>query len=48
MQNDAVMKNKIDYIHSNPVEHGYVDEANIGAAAVQEILKRKRPFDLRR
>ena len=27
MQNDAMMKNKIDYIHHNPVKRGYVDDA---------------------
>ena len=27
IQNDAVMKNKIDYIHNNPLKRGYVDEA---------------------
>jgi putative transposase len=26
-QNDAVMRQKIDYIHHNPVKRGYVDEA---------------------
>jgi len=27
IQDDAMMKNKIDYIHNNPVKRGYVDEA---------------------
>ncbi len=27
MQNDVMMKNKIDYIHYNPVKRGYVDDA---------------------
>lgn len=27
IQNDAMMKQKIDYIHHNPVKRGYVDEA---------------------
>ena len=27
IQSDAVMKNKIDYIHNNPLKRGYVDEA---------------------
>lgn len=27
MQDDAMMKNKIDYIHNNPIKRGYVDEA---------------------
>jgi len=28
IQDDAMMKNKIDYIHNNPVKRGYVDEAH--------------------
>ena len=27
IQNDAMMKDKIEYIHNNPVKRGYVDEA---------------------
>ena len=27
IQNDAMMKQKVDYIHHNPVKRGYVDEA---------------------
>ncbi len=27
IQNDAMMRQKIDYIHQNPVKRGYVDEA---------------------
>ncbi len=27
IQNEAMMKQKIDYIHQNPVKRGYVDEA---------------------
>jgi len=27
IQDDATMKSKVDYIHSNPVTRGYVDEA---------------------
>ena len=27
MQNDVMMKSKIDYIHYNPVKRGYVDDA---------------------
>ena len=27
IQNEAIMKQKIEYIHRNPVERGYVDEA---------------------
>jgi REP element-mobilizing transposase RayT len=26
IQNDAIMKNKIEYIHNNPIKRGYVDE----------------------
>ncbi len=28
IQDDAMMKRKIDYIHNNPVKRGYVDEAH--------------------
>jgi len=27
IQNDEMMKNKIDYVHNNPVKRGYVDKA---------------------
>ena len=27
IQNDEMMRQKIDYIHNNPVKRGYVDEA---------------------
>ena len=27
IQSDAMMTNKINYIHNNPVKRGYVDEA---------------------
>jgi putative transposase len=27
IQNEAMMKIKIDYIHQNPIKRGYVDEA---------------------
>lgn len=27
LQNEAMMREKIDYIHLNPVKRGYVDEA---------------------
>ncbi len=27
IQNNMMMKNKIDYIHNNPVKRGYIDEA---------------------
>ena len=27
IQNDAIMRQKLDYTHNNPVERGYVDEA---------------------
>ncbi len=26
IQNDAMLKNKLDYIHHNPVERGYIDD----------------------
>jgi REP element-mobilizing transposase RayT len=39
IQNDDMMKIKIDYIHQNPVKRGYVDEAKHGDIAVLEIMK---------
>ena len=27
IENDSVLRQKLDYIHNNPVKRGYVDEA---------------------
>ena len=38
IQNNEMMRQKIDYIHNNPVKRGYVDEPFIGAIPVREII----------
>jgi hypothetical protein len=36
---EEMMRNKIDYIHQNPVKRGFVDEPCIGVTAAREIIR---------
>jgi putative transposase len=38
LESETVMRQKLDYIHQNPVKHGYVDLPDIGAIHVHATI----------